>query len=107
LAELGLKATKARVTNGGTRSRLWKQITADVLGLKLEQIARHPGSSLGAAFVAGMGIGVFKDWGEIERYIKISAVTKPNLECHERYQKLFSLYREIYQALKDKYPRLS
>jgi xylulokinase len=107
LAELGLKATKARVTNGGTRSRLWKQITADVLGLKLEQIAKHPGSSLGAAFVAGMGIGVFKDWGEIERYIKISAVTKPNLECHERYQKLFSLYREIYQALKDKYPRLS
>lgn len=107
LAELGLEATKARVTNGGARSRLWRQITADVLGLKLEQIARHPGSSLGAAFVAGMGIGVFHDWGEIERYINISAVTEPDLGRHGRYQQLFGLYREIYQALKDKYPRLS
>jgi xylulokinase len=107
LDELGLEATKARVTNGGARSRLWKQITADVLGLKLEQIARHPGSSLGAAFVAGMGIGVFHDWGEIERYINISAVTEPDLGRHEHYQQLFGLYREIYQALKDKYPRLS
>jgi xylulokinase len=107
LAELGLKATKGRVTNGGARSHLWKQITTDVLGLKLEQIARHPGSSLGAAFVAGMGIGVFQDWGEIERYINISAVTEPDPERHKRYQQLFSLYREIYQALKDMYPRLS
>jgi len=101
LAELGQEATKARVTNGGARSRLWRQITADVLGLKLEQIARHSGSSLEAAFVAGMGIGVFHDWGEIERYINISAVTEPDLGRDGRYQQLFGLYREIYQALKD------
>ena len=32
LAERGLTATRARVTNGGARSALWKQVTADVLG---------------------------------------------------------------------------
>jgi len=107
LAELGLQATRARVTNGGARSRLWKQVTADVLGLRLEQIARHPGSSLGAAFIGGMGVGAFKDWSEIERYIEISAVVEPDMKNHQRYQHLFMLYREIYEALKEMYPRLT
>lgn len=107
LAERGLRATRARVTNGGARSMLWKQITADVLGLPLEQIARHPGSSLGAAFVAGMGVGAFRRWEEIERYIQIEGVVEPNPTNHARYQEFFRLYRAIYEALKDVYPRLA
>jgi len=106
LAERGLTASRARVTNGGARSTLWRQITADVLGLPLEQIAHHPGSSLGAAFVAGMGVGAFHEWGEIERYITISAITDPDWESHNRYNQMFRLYREVYEALKDKFPML-
>ena len=107
LAEYGMTPTYARCANGGARSALWKQVTADVLGIRLEQVADHPGSSLGAAFCAGMGVGAFNSWDEIERYIKISTVTKPNLENNTRYQKLFTLYREIYESLKDKFPRLA
>lgn len=106
LRERGLGFRKVRVTNGGARSQLWRQITADVLGLTLEQIAHHPGSSLGGAFVAGMGVGAFGDWGEIERYITVAGVTRPDQANHERYQKLFGLYRELYESLKDKFPRL-
>jgi xylulokinase len=86
---------------------LWKRITADVLGLPLEQIARHPGSSLGAAFVAGMGVGAFQGWEEIERYIQIEGVVEPNPVNHARYREFFHLYQTIYQALKDVYPRLA
>jgi xylulokinase len=107
LAERGLRACRARVTNGGARSMLWKRITADVLGLPLEQIARHPGSSLGAAFVAGMGVGAFQGWEEIERYIQIEGVVEPNPVNHARYREFFHLYQTIYQALKDVYPRLA
>jgi xylulokinase len=106
-AKHGMTPTKARCANGGARSVLWKQVTADVLGIRLEQVADHPGSSLGAAFCAGMGVGIFKTWEEIERYIKISDITLPDLENHIRYQKMFSIYREIYESLKDKYPRLA
>jgi xylulokinase len=107
LAEHGMTPTKARCANGGARSALWKQVTADVLGIRLEQVADHPGSSLGAAFCAGMGVGAFKRWDEVERYIKVSTITKPDPENHIRYQKLFVLYREIYESLKDKFPRLA
>ena len=104
--EHGMRPSHARCCNGGARSKLWKQVTADVLGIQLEQVADHPGSSLGAAFCAGMGVDAFSNWNEIEKYIKISTVTIPNQENHIRYQKLFGLYREIYESLKDKYPRI-
>ena len=58
-------------------------------------------AALGATFVAGMGFEVFHDWGEIECYIVVSAVTEQDLGRHGRYQQLFGLYREIYQALKN------
>jgi hypothetical protein len=54
-----------------------------------------------------MGVGAFRDWGEIDRYIRISSVARPDAGRHRRYRQLFALYREIYEALKDKYPRLA
>lgn len=107
LAEHGMTPTYARCANGGARSLLWKQITSDVLGIRLEQVADHPGSSLGAAFCAGMGVGAFTRWDEIERYIRIATITQPDPANHAQYQKMFVLYREIYEALKDKFPRLA
>lgn len=106
LAELGLHATRVRVTNGGARSQLWKQVTADVLGLPLEQIAAHPGSSIGAAFIAGMGVGVFEDWAEIERFIEISGVVEPDRNTHQTYLRLFRIYRDLYDSVREKFQAL-
>ncbi len=106
LDELGFHATKARVTNGGARSHLWKQVTADVLGLPLEQVADHPGSSLGAAFVAGMGVGLFADWVEIEQFIEVSGVVEPDPDAHQMYRQLFLIYRRLYDAVRDEFPAL-
>lgn len=106
LSELGTIPARARCTNGGARSALWRQVTADILGLPLEQIAGHPGSSLGAAFVAGMGIGAFERWEEIERFIRIAAVAEPDPAAHARYEAIYPLFRETYERLRDLYPRL-
>jgi xylulokinase len=107
LAERGLIATKARVTNGGARSTLWKQITADVLNLPLEQIDHHPGSSFGAAFVAGKGVGIFDDWADIDRFINIAAVVEPDRAAHARYETLFVLYLELYLRNRDLFEKIS
>jgi xylulokinase len=106
LAERGLAATRARVTNGGARSRLWKQVTADVLGLPLEAIAEHPGSSLGAAFVAGRGVGLFCEWDEIERFIRVKDVVEPDRRAQERYEALFTIYQSLYGALQGQFRAL-
>jgi xylulokinase len=106
MAEIGHRPARVRVSDGGARSELWRQITADVLGLPLEYIAHNPGSSLGAAFVAGMGVGTFRDWGEITSFLTVAGVAEPDARRAARYDGLFPVYTEIYSALKDTFPRL-
>ena len=107
LTSLGLQVRRARVTNGGAHSPLWRQITADVLAVALEELSDHPGSSLGAAFIAGMGVGVFTDWSQIERFITVRSVTQPDPQRHATYMKAYALYRDLYESLKPLFPRLA
>jgi xylulokinase len=100
IREMGLPITRVRVTNGGARSYLWKQITSDVLGLPLEIVENHPGSSLGVAFVAGLGSGVFSSWDDIEKCIEVKNIVQPNLENHAKYLKMFETYLELYEVNK-------
>jgi xylulokinase len=96
--ELGHEPRRVRVTNGGARSALWKQVTADVLGLPLETLRSHPGSALGAAFVAGIGVGLIRDWSEIDRFVEVGEVVQPR--DHDRYERPYRDFRALYPALK-------
>jgi xylulokinase len=98
--ERGLSPRRTRVTNGGSRSRLWRQIVSDVLGLPMESITDHPGSSLGAAFAAGIGTGLFDDWGQIERFVRIADRIEPDSANHEYYVDLYAAYRSLYPTLR-------
>jgi xylulokinase len=98
--ERGYEPRRVCVTNGGARSGLWKQVTADILGRPLEVPRESGGSALGAAFAAGMGIGMFSDWSEIERFVTIVQTVEPDRAAHARYGELYRLYRELYPALR-------
>ncbi len=97
--ERGHAPRRARVTDGGSQSRVWTQITADVLGIPLEKVTMRSGSSFAAAFVAGIGTGAFADWREIERFVSVSEIIQPRpLEVYERG---YAVYRALYPALKE------
>ena len=98
-AELGRRPTRIRVTNGGARSRLWKQVVADVLGEPLEVLADGAGSELGAAFAAGKGIGAFEDWDEIERFVHAGDTVEPDPAAGHVYRDGYAAYRALYPAL--------
>jgi len=105
--ERGFQINRVRVANGGAKSQLWRQVTADVIGLPLEEVANHPGSSLGSAFIAGMGVKAFSGWQDIEKYIQLQAKTIPDMEKHEHYKKLYGLYKQIYQTNKENFKSLA
>ena len=107
LADAGFKINRVRVSNGGARSKLWRQVTSDVIGFPLEEVANHPGSSLGSAFIAGMGVKAFSDWSEIEKFIQLKPPTLPNLEWHEKYLQLYDLYRNLYEVNKPNFNQLA
>ncbi len=68
-----------------------------MIGLPLESLRSHPGSSLGVAFAAGMGVGAFDGWHEIDRFVDVSEVTDPHPE--PVYEAAYLRYRELYPAL--------
>ena len=92
--------------DGGSRSRLWMQIAADVVDYPLQVIAGEAASALGAAYVAAMGIGMFTDWHEITRFITAGPIYQPQKEHVAYYQKGFALYRDLYRRLQSFLPEL-
>jgi xylulokinase len=97
-AERGHRPLRARVTDGGSRSRVWTQITADVLGLPLEKVTLRSGSAFAAAFCAGLGVGVFSGWRDVDRFVAVDEVVEPR--HHDVYDRGYRAYRDLYPALK-------
>jgi xylulokinase len=97
--ELGLRLERAIVTNGGSKSLLWKQILADVLNRPLATIAESAGASLGAAIVAGVGTGAIVGWDMPQRLVRRDAVIPPRPELVARYDEAFQLFGEAQRAV--------
>ncbi len=105
-AERGLSVRQIFAADGGAASDLWLQIAADVLRQPVTRIDRHPGSCLGAAFVAGMGAGVLKDWSEIARYVDAGRQFLPNPDAADALDRKYHLWRETYRRLQTMFPQL-
>ena len=97
---IGYPVTRILASDGGAKSAVWMQIVADAIQMPVHLLAGHPGSCLGAAFVAGIGIGAFTDWQEIERFVAPAATVEPRPENAAAYDALYARYRETYERLK-------
>lgn len=97
--ELGLPLTRAMVTNGGSKSKLWKQIHADVLGTDLHPIVDHPGASFGAAVIAAIGVGLLDAWTDVDRYISLGPTVHPDSGAASVYDAAYREWRQLGDAL--------
>lgn len=94
-----LDLNEARIIGGGARSVTWRQIIADVLGLRL-LMPRVTDASFGAALLAGIGVGVFADEASAVRgCVSIAAEHEPDARRHERYAEQYLIYRDSALAL--------
>jgi xylulokinase len=90
---------QVRVTGGGARSPLWRQILADILNVELVTLSSEEGAAFGAALLAATGAGTFKSVPEAcEQVIQVTGRTVPGGNA-ETYQKIYPLYRGLYPAL--------
>lgn len=98
LRSRGLGFDVARLTGGGARSPLWRQILADVLDVRVE-LPAVADASFGAALLAGVGIGAFADERAAEAAITVVAVNEPDPERVALYERGFGIYRDVQAAL--------
>lgn len=84
---------------GGAKGKLWKQITADMLGITLKT-TESSDSSFGSAMLAGIAVGVFKDAKDaVKKCVKVNDTVEPNMENHAKYMELFEVYKKVHDAL--------
>lgn len=90
---------------GGARSRIWSQIKADVTGKDISVLDVNDMAPIGAALLAGMGTGCFRDAYDAASHIekKVSHVVRSTDRFTEIYDRRFHTYQELYPRLKDLY----
>jgi xylulokinase len=104
---LGVTTQRIIATGGGARSKVWRQIQADVFGSPLASVSVEEPSARGAAILAGVGVGVYPSLEQAaQQSVKAGEPTTPIAGNVARYDELYRLYRSLYPRLKEAYREL-
>lgn len=97
-AQKGLNLGTTRVTNGGSKSRLWREILADVLNRDLISLVDYPGASYGAAVIAGVGTGRVADWSYVQGALEEGELINANPSNVELYERRYQEFLQLNDA---------
>jgi xylulokinase len=87
-------------SGGGAASDLWCQIRADILGRPIKRMKIRDAGVLGAASMAGTGIGVFASLREAaSSFVLVDKVFEPDLKERKRHDLGFEKYQMLYRQL--------
>jgi xylulokinase len=99
-SKMGFGIKNMTSLGGGAKSDLWNQIKADISGLEIHVPSYTDTALLGAALIAGIGAGVYKDHQEAKRILSGNmAFYKPDIKNKKIYEKSFSKYKNLYKKL--------
>jgi xylulokinase len=102
LRAVGVQPSVGRVSGGGARSELWRQIVASVLDLPLETTRAEEGAAYGAALLGGCAAGTFAGPVEAaERCVRVEARVEPEPAAVAAYADGYERYRALYPAVKE------
>lgn len=88
-------------TGGGVESGVWRQILADVLGLPLQKSLMNEQASVGAALLAGVGVGLYPTFADAGRLTAhYGTPTEPDASRQAAYAALYAEYRALYPKLR-------
>lgn len=108
LLEVGAEIEEVRLAGGAAQNQVWGQIKADVLGRPVLIPELADSGLLGAAIIAGWGVGEFENLSDAaEKMVRFRARLEPNPQHHATYTQLFEFYRDLYTHLKDDFARLA
>ena len=101
IASLGARPAATRLSGGGAKSPFWHQLFADIFDQRVSTLETQEGSAFGAALLAAIGTGAFKDAREASRaaLVEISRKT-PEPTAVAFYAKRYPIYQSLYPALR-------
>jgi len=101
LEEMEVSIEKGRLGGGGARSRLWRQIQADIYAREVEVVEAEEGAAYGAALLAGVGAGIWESVDTAcDQSVRPAERTRPNSADVETLRARYAVYRRLYPAIK-------
>jgi len=102
LYEMGIEVKEVRVSGGGAKSKLWRQMQADIFEMDVWTLNSKEGPAFGAAILAAVGAGEYQKVEEAcDTMIQKVDSCRPNEKLFEIYRKTYKLYNSIYPRVKD------
>jgi len=100
------RPTQVRASGGGTASRLWRQILADVLQVEVATVDTTEGAAYGAAILAAVGAGWFDGVdAAADALVQATPRESPGADA-AAHAAAYPVFRELYPALAPVFPRL-
>lgn len=102
LKKYGIAPKKLLATGGGSKSPVWLQIKADILGTPLTVIDVPEVGTLGTVMLTACAVGLFKNLSEASKcFIKLGKTYSPNVKKYKEYAALYEKYKKMYSLSKE------
>jgi len=108
IRETGVTVEQIRLSGGGARNALWRQIQADVYGHEVHTVKSTEGPAFGVALLAQVGTGGYATVPEAcDATIRLADQTPVDPKAKAFYDRGYGLYRRLYQDLKGSFAAIS
>jgi xylulokinase len=99
LQELGVDTSRMLLTGGGARVRFLRRLQAEVFGLPVCTVSREEGPAYGAALLAAVGAGAFRDLSAaVAATLTRGPLEHPAADAHAAYEEPYRRFRESFHA---------
>ena len=104
---LGVDICRSNICGGGSKSKLWRMITANVLGIPLDIVATEQGPGYGAAILAMVATGKYSSVQDAcNALVSVVDTLEPEPRLVARYEERYQQFKQIYPAMKTLFPKL-
>ncbi|MGP0061992.1 MAG: xylulokinase [Isosphaeraceae bacterium] len=104
IREMGVTIEQVRVSGGGARNPLWRQIQADIYGCDVHMLNSTEGPAFGVALLAQVGTGGFSSVPEAcDATIRAIDSTQVDPRAKAYYDRAFAIYRQLYLDLRSSF----
>ena len=108
IREMSVPVRQIRVSGGGSKSALWRQMQADIFGRQVVTINAEQGPAYGVALLAAVGAGAYKNIEEAcAASIHITSQTPTQRAAKNKYERAFPMYQQLYHSLKGDFKQIS
>ena len=96
----GARVDGLRVIGGGARSNEWNAIMADIFGLPVLRLTLlEEATSMGAAVAGGVGVGIWKNFSQVDSMVAVASESRPDPSRHALYTEIYNVFNDLYEVL--------